>query len=87
MEFDPEATYFKPQGIPMRQLESVNLTCEEMEAFRLRHLEDLDQREAAVRMETSASTYQRILGSAARKIAEALVGGKAIRIVKPEQVS
>ncbi len=67
----------------MSSLESVELSAEELEAFRLRHAEGLDQTTAAARMATSQSTYQRILVSASRKIAEALVGGKALRILKP----
>jgi len=81
-EFNPEVTYFKPQGIPMRDLEVVELTIEEMESYRLRHLDNLDQKEAALKMHTSPSTYQRILYSAYKKIAKALIGGKAIKIVK-----
>jgi predicted DNA-binding protein (UPF0251 family) len=81
IEFDPNVTYFKPQGVPMRFLEIVELSTEEMEAYRLRHIDDLDQREAAKRMRTSQSTYQRILYSAYKKIADALINGKAIRIV------
>jgi len=81
-EFNPEVTYFKPQGIPMRDLEVVELTIEEMESYRLRHLDNLDQKEAALKMHTSPSTYQRILYSAYKKIAKALIGGKAIKIIK-----
>ena len=80
--FDPKITYFKPQGVPMRFLEIVELTTEEMEAYRLRHINDLEQKEAAKKMYTSQSTYQRILYSAYKKIADALINGKAIRIVK-----
>ena len=82
ISFDPDVTYFKPQGVPMRELEIVELTVEEMEAYRLRHLNDLDQKQAAQKMKTSASTYQRILYSAYEKIADALIKGKAIKIVK-----
>ena len=81
-EFNPEVTYFKPQGIPMRNLEIVELTIEEMESYRLRHLNNLDQKEAALKMHTSPSTYQRILYSAYEKIADALIRGKAIKIIK-----
>jgi predicted DNA-binding protein (UPF0251 family) len=81
-EFNPEVTYFKPQGIPMRDLEVIELSIEEMESYRLRHLDNLDQKEAALKMHTSPSTYQRILYSAYEKIAKALIGGKAIKIVK-----
>lgn len=82
IDFNPRVTYFKPQGIPMRDLEVIELTIEEMESYRLRHLNNLDQKEAAKKMHTSASTYQRILYSAYKKIADALIGGKAIKIIK-----
>jgi len=35
--FNPNITYFKPQGVPMRALEMVELTAEEVEALRLRN--------------------------------------------------
>jgi len=82
ISFSTDVTYFKPQGVPMRELEIVELTIEEMEAYRLRHLDDLEQKEAAKKMNTSTSTYQRILYSAYGKIADALIKGKAIKIIK-----
>jgi len=82
IEFNPDVTYFKPRGVPMGELEVIELTTEEMEAYRLRHINDLDQQEAADKMNTSQSTYQRILYSAYKKIADALVNGKAIKITK-----
>jgi predicted DNA-binding protein (UPF0251 family) len=82
ISFSPDVTYFKPQGVPMRELEIVELTIEEMEAYRLRHLDNLEQKEAAKKMNTSTSTYQRILYSAYEKIADALIKGKAIKIIK-----
>ena len=82
IEFNPNITYFKPQGVPMRELEIVELTAEEIEAYRLRHINDMQQQEAADKMHTSQSTYQRILYSAYKKIADALINGKAIRIIK-----
>lgn len=80
--FDPKITYFKPRGVPIRELEIVELTTEEIEAYRLRHMNNLEQREAANKMCTSQSTYQRILYSAYKKIADALINGKAIKIIK-----
>ena len=80
IKFNPEVKYFKPQGISMRNLEVVELSLEEVEAYRLRHLNKLDQKESAKKMNTSASTYQRILYCAYEKIAEALIKGKAIKI-------
>jgi len=66
----------------MRDLEMVELTSEEVEALRLRNTEDLEQEEAAKKMNTSQSTFQRILSSAYKKVTEALIEGKAIKIVK-----
>ena len=80
LRFKPKAHYFKPQGIPTRQLEEVVLTREEMEAVKLKDFDGLEQTEAAEKMKTSQSTYQRILASARTKIAEALVKGKALKI-------
>jgi len=80
--FNPNITYFKPQGVPMRELEIVELTAEEVEALRLRNISELEQEEAAKKMNTSQSTFQRILCSVYKKITEALIEGKAIKIVK-----
>ena len=82
IRFNPNITYFKPQGVPMRFLEVVELTTEEAEALRLRNIKDLEQEEAAKKMNTSQSTFQRILSSAYKKITEALIEGKAIKIIK-----
>lgn len=66
----------------MRELEIVELTIEELEALRLRNIKDLEQEEAAKEMNTSQSTFQRILSSSYKKITEALIEGKAIKIIK-----
>ena len=80
VKFEPNVTYFKPRGIPLSTLEEVNLTVDEIETLRLKDIEDLDQKECAKKMKISTSTFQRILNSAHRKIAQALIGGRAIRI-------
>ncbi len=80
IKFRPNAYYFKPQGIPLRTLEVVELTLEEMEALRLKNIHGLEQTACARKMNTSQTTFQRILSSAYRKISEALIKGKAIRI-------
>ena len=82
VRFNPNITYFKPQGVPMRSLEVIELTPEEVEALRLRNIKDLDQVECAKMMKTSQSTFQRILSSAYKKVTEALIKGSAIRIIK-----
>lgn len=66
----------------MRFLEIIELTTEEAEALRLKNIKDLKQIEAARQMNTSQSTFQRILSSAYRKITKALIEGKAIKITK-----
>jgi predicted DNA-binding protein (UPF0251 family) len=84
INFDPKVTYFKPQGVPMRYLDIVELSMEEIEALRLKNVEQLDQGECASKMNTSQSTFQRILSSAYSKVTRALVDGKAIKITKEE---
>lgn len=82
IRFNPKISYYKPQGVPMRFLEVVELTREEAEALRLKNIKNLDQIDAAKQMKTSQSTFQRILSSAYRKISEAITEGKAIKIIK-----
>jgi predicted DNA-binding protein (UPF0251 family) len=65
----------------MRFLEIVELTTEEMESLRLKNVKGLDQEQAAKEMNTSQSTFQRILSSAYKKISDALVNGKTIKII------
>ena len=84
IRFNPNITYFKPQGAPMRSLDVVELTTEEVEALRLKNTKNLDQTECAKLMKTSRSTFQRILTLAYKKITKALIEGKAIKIVKAE---
>jgi len=82
IRFNPNVIYYKPQGMPLRFLEDVELTTEELEALRLKNIKDLDQVECAKKMKTSQSTFQRILSSAYKKITEALIEGKAIKIIR-----
>jgi len=76
----PGVTYFKPAGIPLRALEENLLSLEELEALRLRDHERLSQIDCAQKMNVSRPTFQRILASARRKIADTLLAGKALRI-------
>jgi len=85
VNFNPNVTYFKPQGVPMCYLEIVELSIEEAEALRLKNTEHLDQIECAKRMSTSQSTFQRILSSAYNKISDALINGKAIKIINEKE--
>ena len=64
----------------MRLLRVVELSSEEMESLRLKNIEGLEQKVCAEKMNTSQSTFQRILSSAYQKVSEALIEGKAIKI-------
>ncbi len=76
----PGSQYFKPRGIPLTRLEEINLTIDEFEAIRLADLEGLYQDQAAGKMNISRQTFGRIIESGRKKIAEALVKGKALKI-------
>lgn len=80
IETNPDATVFKPAGVPLRDLPAVQMTLDELEALRLADLDGLYQEDAAARMGVSRPTLGRILESARRKVAEALVLGRALRI-------
>ena len=77
---EPEAVYFKPRGVPLIDLEEVTLGLDETEALRLADLEGCSQEQVGQRMHVSRATVGRILESARRKVADALVHGKALRI-------
>ena len=76
----PPAPLFKPAGVPLRALDVVAMTLDELEAIRLADLEGLYQEEAAAWMGVSRATFGRILDAAHRKVAGALVEGRALRI-------
>ena len=63
-------------------MEEIELTHEEVEALRLKNIEELEQKECAKKMNTSQSTLQRIVTSAYKKISQAIIEGKAIKIIK-----
>lgn len=77
---EPGATYFKPRAVPLMELKEVELTVEEFEAIRLCDFKNLKQTEVAKKMKISQPTLNRLLHSAHKKLAEALVEGKAIKI-------
>jgi predicted DNA-binding protein (UPF0251 family) len=89
----PPAGLFKPAGIPACALEQVTLTLDEVEALRLADLNGLYQEQAAEQMKISRPTFARIIEQARRKVADALIHGKALRLeggavkMKGEQTS
>ena len=80
VRFQPDVTYFKPKGVEMKNLEESIITIDELEAIRLKDYEGLDQENAAKKMNISQPTFHRLLLSARKKIADALVNGKALKI-------
>lgn len=78
--FEPNVTYFKPIGIPLVDLDEVILTVDEFESVRLKDFEGLDQEKAAKKMNISQPTFHRLILSARKKISNAIVNGKAIKI-------
>lgn len=77
--FQPEYNYFKPRGIPAGQLGEIDLTLDELEAVRLADLNGMYQEQAAECMNISRPTFGRIIESAHRKIADALINGKILK--------
>lgn len=76
----PRSDYFKPRGIPLRDLEETLLSVEGLEALRLADLEGLTATEGARRMRVSRHTFGRVLAEARKSVADALVHGKALCI-------
>jgi predicted DNA-binding protein (UPF0251 family) len=77
---EPQFLCFKPRGIPYDGLEVIELGLDELEAIRLADREGLYQTEAARQMGVSQATFGRLLASARRKIAEAIINGMALII-------
>jgi hypothetical protein len=80
IECSPDVLYFKPRGVPLKELETVALAIEELEALRLTDLEGLQQEDAAISMGISRRAFWQDLQNARRKVALALIEGKAIEI-------
>ena len=81
----PNSSYFKPAGIPVRDIEEVILNPDEFEAIRLIDFQEISQEEAANKMQISQPTLSRILKSARKKISDSIINGKAIKISSRNQ--
>lgn len=77
---EPNVDYFKPRGVPMGKIQSVDLQVEELEAVKLCDMEGISQESASGRMGISQPTLSRLLASGRKKLAEGIVMGRAIRI-------
>ncbi|MEN6615619.1 MAG: DUF134 domain-containing protein [Syntrophorhabdus sp.] len=75
-----QTDYFKPRGVPLSGLLEIQLDMDELEALRLADYEGLYQEDAAKKMNISRATFGRIISEAHRKVADAILNGKALRI-------
>ncbi|MCP4659167.1 MAG: DUF134 domain-containing protein, partial [bacterium] len=76
----PPVRGFKPMRRPLRELETVTLDLDELEALRWADLEGLYQEEAAARMDISRATFARLVSRGRAKVADTLINGKALLI-------
>ena len=85
IEKDHTKVCFKPCGVRGVSLEQMILDEAEMEAIRLSDFEALYQQECAQKMGISRTTFSRLIQSAHKKIADALLHGKAIVMTKENE--
>lgn len=71
---------FKPAGAATRYLERVELSIDEYEALRLADFIGLSHEAAAEEMETSRSTFSRIIERARKKLTDFIINGKILTI-------
>jgi len=76
----PTVTYFKPRGVPVRQLQEVIIGFDELEALRLSDFEGLYHDRAAKIVGVSRQTLGRMLEEVRKKVVDALINGKALKI-------
>jgi predicted DNA-binding protein (UPF0251 family) len=79
---DSNETIFKPARIPLLDLESAEVLHDEIEAVNLCDGMGLTQEQAGQKLGVSRGTVQRLVTSGRRKIIDAIVGGKALRVVQ-----
>jgi len=82
IDADHSKVCFKPCGIKANQLQQVILYEDEIEAIRLADFKSLYQQESADKMGISRTTFSRLVESARKKVADALLHQKAIKIKK-----
>jgi predicted DNA-binding protein (UPF0251 family) len=76
----PGEKCFRPKYKRTQELQGVVLNLDEYEVLRLTHLEEYDQGQIAKQMKIHQSTISRILALAHKKVTDALVNNKAIRV-------
>ena len=71
---------FTPLGIPKDKLDKVDLKMDEIQAIKFANLDLLSNKAWAEKMWISAPTFNRILKWANKKIADAIINSKAIKV-------
>jgi len=77
---EPQIRCFKPEREDLDSFEPIEILIDEFEAIRLRDYHDIQQKRSAEIMGVSQPTFHRILTSARKKIANALINGNTIVI-------
>jgi predicted DNA-binding protein (UPF0251 family)/rubredoxin len=80
IEFFPDAESFVPTGRENSDIFEYVLKVEELEAMRLKDVEELSQEECAEKMHVSRQTFQNIIECARKKTVLALTKGATLRI-------
>ncbi|EEY99923.1 HTH DNA-binding protein [Vibrio sp. RC586] len=83
----PPASCFKPNGVSMNQLESIELAPDELEALRLVDLLGLQQQQAALQMQVSRQTLANLVKAARFKVVDCLLNQKALHIQSIDNTS
>ena len=80
IEVKPKSSVFRPDEIELKDLEVLELGLDELEALRLTNLESLSQEETAEKMGISRQLVGLLLSNAKKKITDALINSKALKI-------
>ena len=80
IEVKPKSNVFRPDEIMLEDLEILEIELDELEALRLTNLENLSQEETAGRMGISRQLVGLLLSKARKKITDALINSKALKI-------
>lgn len=76
----PMRNRFGPLNAPIDQQYFIVMTIDEYETIRLIDLQGFNQEQCADKMHIARTTVQRIYNDARKKLADALVNGKVLRI-------
>ncbi|MDC0612476.1 DUF134 domain-containing protein [Vibrio sp.] len=80
----PANSCFKPNGIPMGNLERITLNPDEFEAIRLVDYQGMLQLEAASVMGVSRQTLANLVKAGRQKVSDCLLNGKALMMTTSE---